>query len=165
MAKSTGSRAILVYSCLLLAASQVAQAATDINIRGVIVAPPPCVINGDATIDVPFGDDLLTTRVDGVNYRRGVPYTVVCTAPPSNAMTLELQGMGASFDSDVLETAGKVDLGVKLFINGVDWPLNTPVNFTYPSLPVVQAVPVKRTGSTLTYGAFSAAGTLIVKLQ
>ncbi len=129
------------------------------------MVPPACVINGGGTTEVPFGDDLLTTRVDGVNYRRGVPYTVLCTAPPTNAMTLELQGMGASFDDDVLATTGKSDLGVKLFINGVDWPLNTPVRFTYPSLPVVQAVPVKRAGSTLTSGAFSAAGTLVVKWQ
>ncbi len=129
------------------------------------MAPPPCVINGGATLEVPFGDDLLTTRVDGVNYRRSVPYTVVCSSPPSNAMTLELQGSGASFNSQVLQTPGKADLGIKLFINGADWPINRRVNFTYPNLPVVQAVPLKRAGSTLTSGAFSAAGTLVVNWQ
>ena len=59
----------------------------------------------------------------------------------------------------------KPDLGVKLFVNGYDWPLNTAVDFTYPNFPVVQAVPVKRTGSTLTGGAFDAAATLVVEYQ
>ena len=57
------------------------------------------------------------------------------------------------------------DLGVKLFVDGADWPLNTAVKFTYPTLPAVQAVPVKRPGSTLTGGGFTAAATLVVVLQ
>ena len=59
----------------------------------------------------------------------------------------------------------KADLGVKLFINGADWPLNTAVNFTHPNFPVVQAVPVKRAGSRLTGGVFDAAATLVVDYQ
>lgn len=161
IATSTGPWAFLVGGALLWAFSQVVQAETALNIRAVIVAPPPCVINSGTTLDVPFGNDLLTSRVDGVNYRRDVPYTVRCDSPISNAMTLELRGTGASFDRNVLVTR-KADLGVKLFVNGADWPLNTPVNFTHPNFPAVQAVPVKRTGSRLTGGAFDAAATLVV---
>ena len=164
MAKSYGPWAVLMGSGLLWALSLGAQAETNLTIRAVIIAPPPCVINSGSTLDVPFGNDLLTSRVDGVNYRRGVPYTVSCSSPFSNALTLELRGTGAAFDSRVLVTR-KPDLGVKLFINGADWPLNTVVNFTYPNVPVVQAVPVKRPGSTLTGGAFDAAATLVVDYQ
>ena len=164
MAKSYGPWAVLMGSGLLWALSLGAQAETNLTIRAVIIAPPPCVINSGSTLDVPFGNDLLTSRVDGVNYRRGVPYTVTCSAPFSNALTLELRGTGAAFDSRVLVTR-KPDLGVKLFINGAEWPLNTVVNFTYPNVPVVQAVPVKRPGSTLTGGAFDAAATLVVDYQ
>ncbi|NWA82453.1 exotoxin [Pseudomonas sp. R76] len=163
-AKSTGSRAILIAGGLLWAVSQGVQAETSLTIRAVIIAPPPCVINGGSTLDVPFGNDLLTSRVDGVNYRRDVPYTVACDAPFNNAMKLELRGTGAAFDSKVLLTR-KQDLGVKLFVNGADWPLNTPVNFTYPTFPAVQAVPVKRVGSRLTGGAFDAAATLVIDYQ
>lgn len=164
MAKPIGPRAILFSGGLLLAVSQGAQADTSLSIRAVIIAPPPCVINGGSTLDVPFGNDLQTSRIDGVNYRRGVPYTVSCNAPANNALTLELKGTAAAFDNRVLVTR-KPDLGVKLFVNGADWPLNTAVNFTHPNFPVVQAVPVKRVGSTLTGGAFDAAATLVVDYQ
>ena len=164
MAKPTGLRAIFISGGLLWVASQGVQAETGLTIRAVIIAPPPCVINGGSTLDVPFGNDLLTSRVDGVNYRREVPYTVTCTSPFSNALTLELKGTAAAFDSGVLMTR-TADLGVKLFVNGADWPLNTAVNFTYPNFPVVQAVPVKRAGSVLTGGAFDAAATLVVDYQ
>lgn len=164
MAKSKGPWALLIGGGLLWAVSQGVQADVNLSIRAVIIAPPPCVINNGSTLDVPFGNDLLTSRIDGVNYRRGVPYTVSCDSPFSNALTLELRGTGASFDGRVLLTR-KPDLGVKLFINGADWPLNTAVNFTYPNFPVVQAVPVKRAGSTLTGGVFDAAATLVVDYQ
>ncbi|WP_103735140.1 fimbrial protein [Pseudomonas sp. GZJR-8] len=164
MAKSNGSWAVFIASNLLLALSQGVQADTNLTIRAVIIAPPPCVINSGSTLNVPFGNDLLTSRIDGVNYRRYVPYTVTCASPFSNALTLELKGTSATFDNRVLVTR-KPDLGVKLFINGADWPLNTAVNFTYPNVPVVQAVPVKRAGSTLTGGTFDAAATLVVDYQ
>jgi type 1 fimbria pilin len=165
MARLTGSRAIFIGGGLLWAVSQGVQADTNLTIRAVIIAPPPCVINSGSTLDVPFGNDLLTSRIDGVNYRREVPYTVRCDPPVfSNAMTLELKGTGASFDRNVLLTR-KADLGVKLFVNGADWPLNTAVRFTHPNFPAVQAVPVKRTGSTLTGGAFDAAATLVIEYQ
>lgn len=164
MATLTGSRAMLMGGGLLWVFSQGVHADTNLVIRAVIIAPPPCVINGGGTLDVPFGNDLQTSRVDGVNYRRNVPYTVTCDSPFSNALTLELKGTGAAFDSRVLSTR-KPDLGVKLFVNGADWPLNTRVNFTHPNFPVVQAVPVKRAGSRLTGGAFDAAGTLVVDYQ
>lgn len=163
MAKSIGAQVTLAVA-LLWMTNQGALADTNLIIRAQIIAPPPCVINAGSTLDVPFGNDLLTSRVDGVNYRRGVPYTVTCDSPFSNAMTLELKGAGAAFDSRVLATR-KADLGVKLFVNGADWSLNTAVNFTYPNFPIVQAVPVKRAGSRLTGGAFDAAATLVVEYQ
>ena len=107
MAKSTGSRAILIGGGLLWALSQGVQAETNLTIRAVIIAPPPCVINSGSTLDVPFGNDLLTSRVDGVNYRRDVPYTVICDSPFNNAMKLELKGTGASFPGTRRKTGRK----------------------------------------------------------
>lgn len=78
MAKSKGPWALLIGGGLLWAVSQGVQADVNLSIRAVIIAPPPCVINNGSTLDVPFGNDLLTSRIDGVNYRRGVPYTVTC---------------------------------------------------------------------------------------
>ena len=162
--RSARARAVLMCSAALWMASSTALAQVSVNIRGTIVAPPSCVINAGSTLDVPFGDNLITTRIDGIEYRRGVPYTVTCTGGSSNAMTLKLTGSAASFDAQVLGT-NKTDLGIKLFINGGAWPLNTSVKFTYPALPTLEAVPIKRPTSTLVGGAFSAVATLVVAQQ
>ena len=161
---SPGLLTVLIGGCLLWALSQGAQADVNVTISGVVQAPPPCEINRGITLNVPFGDALQTTRIDGINYQRVVDYEVSCSNPSSNAMTLELKGTRAAFDAKSLATS-KTDLGVKLFVDGADWPLNTAVKFTYPTLPGVQAVPVKRPGSTLTGGGFTAAATLVVVLQ
>lgn len=160
----SGLYVALAYGCLLWMLSQGAQADVNVTISGVVVAPPSCVINGGNTLTIPFGDDLMTTRIDGTAYRRAVPYTVTCTNVPSNAMTLELKGAGAAFEAGVLAT-NKTDMGIRLLVNGVNWPLNSTVKFTYPTLPGMEAVPVKRAGSTLTGGAFSAVATLVVAQQ
>lgn len=164
MAKITYWGAVFICGCGLLSVGQVVHAEVGLTIRGVIVAPPSCVINGGSTLNVPFGSDLMTTRIDGVNYKRSVPYTVTCTGHSSNGMTLKLQGTGAAFDGTSLST-NNTDLGIRLFMNGSVWPLNSLKNFTYPTLPTMEAVPVKKSGSTLQAGAFSASATLVVAQQ
>ncbi|MFT2789672.1 fimbrial protein [Serratia sp. T13T92] len=157
----------LCLSCALLLPGTLAQAITMVTVTITVVAPPPCVINGGGTLEVEFGNDVLTTRVDGNNYRRPVPYSVQCSGNTNNAMTLELQGAEAAFGgSNVLRT-DKADLGIALFITdaNVPLPLNTRIRFTYPAIPTLSAVPTKRAGSTLTAGAFSAGATLKVDYQ
>lgn len=164
MPNAASACALLMCSALLLTCGQAVRADVNVTIRGTIVAPPSCVINGGSTLTVPFGDNLLTTRIDGIEYRRAVPYTVTCTGSPSNAMTLTLTGSGAAFDAHSL-ASNNPDLAIRLYINGASWPLNTSVKFTYPTLPVMEAVPVKKTNSTLKGGAFSAVATLVVAQQ
>ena len=164
MIKPFMARLAIACGAALLPLCEGVMAQVSVSIRGVILAPPPCVINAGSTLNVPFGDDLMTTRIDGVNYRRSVPYTLTCGPQPSNTMKITLQGTGAGFGSAYLGTS-KSDLGIKLLLNGAAWPLNNAVNFTYPTLPVIEAVPVKNPGSTLTGGAFSASATLVVALQ
>ena len=164
MIKPFMARLAIACGAALLPLCEGVMAQVSVSIRGVILAPPPCVINAGSTLNVPFGDDLMTTRIDGVNYRRSVPYTLTCGPQPSNNMKITLQGTGAGFGSAYLGTS-KSDLGIKLRLNGAAWPLNNAVNFTYPTLPVIEAVPVKNPGSTLTGGAFSASATLVVALQ
>jgi type 1 fimbria pilin len=164
MIKPFAARLAIAFGAALLPLCEGVMAQVSVSIRGVILAPPPCVINAGSTLNVPFGDDLMTTRIDGVNYRRSVPYTLTCGPQPSNNMKITLQGTGAGFGSAYLGTS-KSDLGIKLLLNGAAWPLNNAVNFTYPTLPVIEAVPVKNPGSTLTGGAFSASATLVVALQ
>ncbi|KYQ98872.1 exotoxin [Serratia plymuthica] len=161
-----GRLARLCLSCALLLPGTLAQAVTTVTVRITVVAPPPCTINYGRTIEVDFGNDVLTTRVDGSNYRRQIPYSVQCSGNTTNAMTLQIEGSGAGFGYNVLRTS-KPDLGIALFVTdaNVPLPLNTMIKFTYPGIPTLNAAPTKRAGSTLTAGAFSAGATLKVDYQ
>lgn len=148
---------------VLLAGSS-ALAVTTVTVKVTVVAPPPCVINGERPIEVNF-EEVVTTRVDGSNYMRDVPYSVECTGATSNDMVMQIQGTQAGFgNGNVLDT-NQANLGIALLNNGNAQPLNSDIKFTYPSLPVLTAVPVKSPGSTLTAGAFSAGATMKVDYQ
>ncbi|CAI1543189.1 TPA: fimbrial protein [Serratia fonticola] len=155
----------LCLSCALLLPGTLAQAVTTVTVRITVVAPP-CVINGGGTLEVDFGNDVLTNRVDGSNYRRPIPYSVQCSGNTTNAMTLQIQGSQAGFGYNVLQT-NKADLGIALFITDANIPLpfDMAFQFTYPKLLVLSAAPIKRPGSTLTAGTFSAGATLKVDYQ
>lgn len=157
-------RVLLACGCLLLSLSQSGRADVNVTIRGTVVAPPSCSINRGATLNVDFGDNLTVDGIDGVNYRREVPYTVTCVNHPSNSMTLKLTGTAAPFEATALTTNHR-DLGIRLYINDVAWPINTAVNFTYPTLPRMDAVPVKNSRRKLQGGVFAATATLVVEMR
>lgn len=137
---------------------------TMVTVKVTVVAAPPCIINDDQAIDVDFGSELLTTKIDGSNYIKTVDYTLECKNNTSNAMKMQVQGSATTFDSSALQTNMK-DLGVALKANGSALTINNWMNFTYPNKPVLQAVPVKRAGSSLSGGDFVAAATLMVAYQ
>lgn len=141
-----------------------AQAVTTIKVTVTIVSPPPCVINNNNLIEVSFGSDVMTNRIDGSYKKQPVVYSVECKNAPNNAMKLQIQGTGAGFDGEVLQT-NKDELGVALLRNGNRQPINSWVNFTYPNLPTLEAVPVKQAGATLSGGEFSAGATMKVEYQ
>ncbi|MGF6191422.1 fimbrial protein [Serratia sp. 2723] len=134
-----------------------------VTVKVTVVAPPPCVINDDRPIDVEFGD-VMTTRVDGDNYKMVVNYTLSCPGAPSNAMKLQVKGTGAAFDATVLQT-NKTGLGIELRQGDSKLAVNGWLNFTYPNKPELWAVPVKQRGATLTGGEFSAGATMAVDYQ
>lgn len=137
---------------------------TTINITGTVIAPLSCVINGNQAIMVDFGNDLVTTRVDGSNYIKTVDYSLTCKNNTSNAIKMKIEGAATAFNNSALQT-NQADLGIALRANGQPLPINSWLNFTYPNKPVLQAVPVKRAGGTLRTGDFSVAATLMVDYQ
>lgn len=161
----TSCRAALVACGVLMALPPGAMGSNmaTVTVKVTVVAPPPCVINDDRPIDVAFGD-VMTTRVDGDNYKMPVNYTLSCTDAPSNAMKLQVKGTGAAFDATVLQT-NKTGLGIELRQGDSKLAVNDWLNFTYPNKPELWAVPVKQTGATLTGGEFSAGATMAVDYQ
>lgn len=129
----------------------------------ITVVELPCVINDDRPIAVEFGD-VMTTRVDGDNYKMPVNYTLSCPGTPSNAMKLQVKGTGAAFDATVLQT-NQTGLGIELRQGSGKLAVNSWLNFTYPNKPELWAVPVKKAGTTLTGGEFSAGATMALDYQ
>jgi type 1 fimbria pilin len=140
-----------------------AASTATVTVKVTVVAPPPCVINDDRPIEVEFGD-VMTTRVDGDNYKMPVNYTLSCTGGTSNAMKLQVRGTGAAFDAKVLQT-DKAELGIELGQGDSKLAVNDWLNFTYPNKPELWAVPVKQSGATLTGGDFKAGATMAMDYQ
>nr|WP_315290279.1 fimbrial protein [Serratia proteamaculans] len=134
-----------------------------VTVKVTVVAPLPCVINDDRPIEVEFGD-VMTTRVDGTNYKIPVNYTLSCTGFSSNSMKLQVKGSGAAFDATVLQT-NKTGLGIELRQGNSKLAVNNWLTFNYPNAPELWAVPVKQSGATLTGGEFSAGATMAVDYQ
>ncbi|MFC0228821.1 fimbrial protein [Serratia aquatilis] len=149
---------------LMVIGSTLPAQAVIVNFSGTLVVPPPCVINGNSNITVSFGHDLLASRVDGVNYAQVIPYVLDCTGATSTSLRLQLQGGGAGFNPQVLATS-KSNLGLALRSNGSPLAVNSWLSFVDPARPVLTAVPVKASGSTLNGGAFTAMATLLVDYQ
>lgn len=148
---------------MLLAAPLLAGAATTVTVKVTVVAPPSCEINGNRPIEVDFGE-VMTTEINGSNYRKQVIYTLSCSGQTNSAMKLSIQGNGAAFDSSVLKT-DKTGLGIQLQQGSNKLSLNSWLNFNLSNKPSLWAVPVKQSGVSLKGGEFSAAATLKVAYQ
>jgi type 1 fimbria pilin len=155
---------IAVMTTLLSSSAWALNKTAMVNVSVDIFAAPPCVINSNSTINVNFGNDLLTSHIDGVQYMRPVAYTLNCIAAASNSLKMSIKGDGAVPDTSVLQTSN-LGLGIKLMRDGQPLALNTAFNFTYPNVPVLQAVPVKQTSTALSTGYFSATATMVVEYQ
>lgn len=135
-------------------------ATAPIVISGSINAKPQCVVNNNQTIRVAFGDDLITSKVNGVNYLRTIDYTLECKNAGQSLMKMKVAGAAATFNNAAIQT-NKANLAIALRANGNPLPIGTWLAFNYPNKPVLQAVPVS--GGVLATGAFSAAATLMVE--
>lgn len=137
---------------------------TGVTVKVTVAISPPCVINGNRPIEVDFGEEVMTTRIDGDHYRIPINYTLICNGHSTNTMRLRIQGSTAYFDRDILST-NKSGLGIKIISNGVVWPVNALFNFSYPAVPVLEAVPVKQSEVKLTTGKFTSAAVMEVFYQ
>nr|WP_314567294.1 fimbrial protein [uncultured Pseudomonas sp.] len=137
-------------------------ASANLTFSGTLNEPPPCTIDTGNTIEVDFGD-VGVKRVDGVKYRKAVPYTINC-GPASLpwALKLSVNGTPTTFDGSAVQTSVPA-LGIRLFQNNLPFPLNTPMGIVLSSPPRLEVVPVKQPGSTLPPARFAAVATLLAE--
>lgn len=151
---------------VLLAGLPTAQAGVErvgVTVRVRIMVPPPCVVNKNNVIEVNFGNDVLTTRVDGVSYKRmPINYSVDCNSSYSHQAIMWIDGTPAEFNETMLAT-NSPNLGIALFENGNLYPINGWSIFKPTVQPRLEAVLAKRPGVTLKGGGFSAGATMRVE--
>lgn len=150
---------------LLLAVTPPLFAADNMLFRGILIEPPPCTINDGGMVDVDFGERVGINKVNGVNYLKPVDYRITCESGATGLeMTLTLSGTETGYDKAAVQT-DMADLGIKVLQNGAPFTLNTPLSIDPQNPPVLEAVPVKTPGATLTEGAFVATATLKAEYQ
>ena len=139
-------------------------ATANVAFNGTLIEPPPCTINGGSTIEVDF-KEVGISKVDGEHYRQPVNYTITCSTDTLPwEMILTVRGSATPFEPSAVQSS-VVDLGIQLLQNGKPMELNTPFVIAPSSPPVLEAVPVKRPGSTLAPGGFTASATLLANYQ
>lgn len=163
---------ITVLLCLLTAilmptahAEQTGDSVTY-NFKGHFLVLSSCTISDDKVLDIAFGN-VGVKKVDGVNYKQTIPYTVDCHgAADSTSMELTVSGTAESFDNAAVTTNAD-GLGIQIQANGQPLKLNSALKTTLSELGalVLTAVPVKDPATELTAQTFSATATLKVEYQ
>jgi type 1 fimbria pilin len=128
------------------------------------VETSPCVINNGEMINVNFGDNLLTTLIDGNEYKKAITYSLDCAQRTNNALKLKISGTASTFNNSALQT-NKENIGIKLFSNGQTLPVNQWINFDGNVAPQLSAAPIKLTENPLKGGAFAASATMMIDYQ
>ncbi|WP_237657443.1 fimbrial protein [Serratia fonticola] len=160
MRSVAGMSLLLSFALLAICPSQ---AVENMSFSGTLIEPPPCLVNNDKDIDVPF-DRIGVKSVDGVKHRRQVDYVLDCTAGPAWSMVLTLLGPVAAFEPATLQT-NIANLGIKIYQNGEPFELGTPIAVDPLNPPLLEAVPVKKPGTELTDGTFEVTATLLADYQ
>jgi type 1 fimbria pilin len=158
-------RAVSACALAVLLGGGAVQAEDNMHFQGTLIAPPPCIINGSQMIEVNFGDDLVTTRIDGINYRKDIEYTLDCRDAGVNSVQMQIQGTGASFDGKVLATVERSELGIALRTDNGPLAINTWSKVVFGTTPRLAATPVKSEGSQLQAGSFTAGATMLIEYQ
>ncbi|MBP2169257.1 type 1 fimbria pilin [Erwinia toletana] len=145
--------------CITLIQSATHAESVAVNFRGTLIEPPACTINGGQRIDIEFGN-VRDELIDGQNYIQAINYQLNCPdAPAPLILTLSIQGGLAEFDPTAVNTNLR-ELGIRVLHDGIPLEINTPIMLDITRPPLLQAVPVKRNGTTLSPGRFAAVATL-----
>lgn len=135
-----------------------------IYLKGKLVSPLACTVNSGKDSSVSFGDEVITTRIDGVNYKQKASYSIECKGNVNNLIKIQFAGLGTDFDSKAVLTDNK-DVGVVIYNGTTKIGVNDWISITYPGIPEINLAPVKRPNFDLKGGTFSGYVRLNVEYQ
>ena len=153
----------LMQIFLLFLPVSMAQSGTqgDMVFYGKLNMPPACTINSGQRVDIDFGERVGVSKVDGKNYLQVINYRINCDKEGGGMILgLTLSGPVSSFDNAALQTDIEY-LAIRILQDGQPIELNKRIIVSLSRPPVLEAVPVKKAGTTLSSGAFKVTGTLI----
>lgn len=153
------------YLCALVLGMTAPAQAHYVYFTGELVKVPSCTIHEGKVIDVPFGQNIAVSKLDGVNYRQTLDYGIKCGATTLEwSMSLKISGPVTSFNPAALQTS--VDgLGIEILQNGVPLILDRALTIDPKNPPTLQAVPVKDPNIELMAEGFNATATLTAEYQ
>lgn len=164
-----GKRALgggLLFGMLLSSAAQ-----GNWKIDGTLIIPPVCQLGQQDPMRVTFGK-VGVRRVDGVAFKKNIPYQLNCLGDMSQPWdaTLTFGGTlaGTGFDNATLRTMTALNtgkLGIQIQKNGQPLELNKAFAIDVDAPPLLSAVLVKREGADLMGDNFTATGTLTIAFQ
>lgn len=162
---STMKLAVLFFLFLSLTIKPV-YAGLAVTLHGTLIESAPCVINDGETVVVDFGDEVMTTRVDGHQYRKKIDFTLTCNAKVSSKQKLKITGntVSSGFEGNVLDSE-KPGLGIALYNDEDPYSPGEWLDFDSSSLPDIYAVPVKQADITLAGGTFRVLASMVVEYQ
>ncbi len=131
--------------------------------RGSLIEDVPCVINDGQAVEIDFGD-VGINKVDGENYAQTFTLNYACKGTSTDKV-LRYIGEATAFDTAAVQSTipdfgirleHKQDqVGSKAFEVGSTLPITS-----YVGRSIFIATPVKKVGTELQEGAFTAAATL-----
>ncbi|WP_024547674.1 fimbrial protein [Siccibacter turicensis] len=137
---------------------------STVYITGTLVDAPQCIVNSNNVIDVDFGNDILTTQVNGINYKKELNYYLICTNPAQQGMKMTISGTPATFNSMLIKTSN-AGLGILLYNGNNPITPGAAIAFNYTAPPVLYAVPVAQNNTSLSTGPFTSTATMIIAYQ
>lgn len=145
------------------------EATPNLELKGELIAPPPCTLNGENTLEVHFGDRVGIKKVASGIYRQPVDPGLVCE-PGISAWQLTLSWTGTPADFDITDRATVVSeeqaaLGVKLYADGKPLALDEKLNISAAAVPALEAVLVQAPDAVLEEGLFRARASLRAEYQ
>lgn len=153
----TAVKKIFILSVCLLPLTALA---SNIHVN-VEVLEPSCTINNGETIEVDFGDEVLSTKLDGNHYHQTFFVNFQCNTSTPNTIFLKIEGEQWESSIKVLKTS-KENLNIEFFRAGQWFPLNERLEVNPLSSYAFQAAPYKVGNVKVQAGPFSAAATLAV---
>lgn len=157
-------RSFILLLCCLTVGSACAEG--DLTFHGFLVRPPDCVISNDQTIEVNFVD-VQIEEIDGTKFMQNLPYTIDCDSPDRYSdltMSLTLTGNVTDFNNAAVMTDVS-GLGIEILHGNTPFELGSTLTVSEQALPVLKAVPVKKTGAVMYAGNFEGWATLQVDYQ